>query len=45
MTVGHWEGRDFQVGVDMEGREGSSSIQHKKLSHNYSGIVAAASAV
>src|SRR5207245_4906415 len=39
-AVEHWEGRDFQVGVD--GREGSGSSRRKKQSHNDAGIVAAA---
>jgi glucoamylase len=44
-TVGRWEGRDFQVGVDMGGREGSGSSRRKKQSRNDANIVAAASDV
>ncbi len=34
-TVGHWEGRDFQVGIDEEGRGGSGSTrEQKRLSNN-----------
>jgi hypothetical protein len=44
MTVGRWEGRDFLVGVEMEGSEGFSSSRRKQPTKN-AGIVAAATAV
>jgi glucoamylase len=44
-TTGHWEGRDFQVGVDMGGTERAGSNHRKKNPHNDTDIVATASAV
>ena len=44
-AVGHWEGWDFQVGVDMGGEEESRASRRMKQSHNDTGIVAAAPAV
>ena len=41
----HWEGRDFQVGVEMGGKEEYGSSRRKKQSHKDAGIVAAASDV
>jgi glucoamylase len=45
MAVGHWEGRDFEVGVDTGGRSGPSSTQRKNRSPHGAGIVVAAPAI
>jgi NAD(P)-dependent dehydrogenase (short-subunit alcohol dehydrogenase family) len=39
-TAGHWEGRNFQVGVDRGGREGVSSNGRTKPSDVDAGLVA-----
>ena len=44
-TAEHWEGRDFQVGVETGGKEGSGSSRRRKQWHKDAGIVAAASDV
>jgi glucoamylase len=44
-SAGRWEGRDFQVGIDRQGREGSSSIRQTKQRPDNADIVMAAPAV
>jgi glucoamylase len=44
-TAGHWEGRDFQVAIDMGERSGPSSTRQKRRLHNHAGVVGAVSAL
>ena len=42
-AAGHWEGQDFQVGIDMGGSGCSSSTRPQRVLHNSVPIAGAAS--